>query len=111
MSPKLLSEWTISVVPTRFPSMPRRNVALLSASGVVAIVGGALMILGGVVNHSLALWILPLLQQEILIRLPSNERSAGELAVNTIAFVVSLGGISVIAGGMSLVLTHRSIGR
>ena len=70
-----------------------------------------MMLLGGLASHSLALWILPLLQDEILSHLPSPAGSAAILAIDVIALLVSLGGITVIFGGILLLLKHRSTGR
>ncbi|MDG6926347.1 MAG: hypothetical protein JRN09_07310 [Nitrososphaerota archaeon] len=89
--------------------MPSRTI--LPASGVIAVLGGALMILGGLATNSLFLWILPLLRQEILDRIPSPANSAAELAVYIIALLVSLGGVTVILGGIPLLAGHRTTGR
>jgi hypothetical protein len=84
---------------------------ILFVSGTVAIVGGLLMFLGGVTTHSIALWILPMLNQEILARLPQPIQTTAVVSVDVIAALVSLGGLTVIFGGMSLLLGRRSIGR
>jgi len=69
------------------------------------------MIFGGIASHSLVLWILPLLQQEILDHLPSPAGPAARVSVDLIALLVSLGGVTVIFGGISLILSHRTAGR
>jgi hypothetical protein len=84
---------------------------LLYASGTTAIIGGLLMFLGGVTNHSLVLWILPMLNEEILTRLPAPTQPEATLAIDFIAALVSLGGVTVVFGGISLLLRRRSIGR
>lgn len=87
------------------------NRLVLYASGTLAILGGLLMFLGGVTTHSLALWILPTLNEEILARLPAPAGAGAILAVDVIAALVSLGGLTVVFGGISLLLKHKSIGR
>ena len=84
---------------------------LLYVSGGIAIVGGLLMFLGGVTTKSIALWILPMLNEEILARLPAPIQTEAVLAVDVIAALVSLGGLTVVLGGISLVLRRKSIGR
>ncbi|HUH99664.1 MAG TPA: hypothetical protein VLY65_01350 [Nitrososphaerales archaeon] len=84
---------------------------LLYASGTIAVLGGLLMFLGGVTSHSLVLWILPMLQQEVLTRLPAPIETAARVAVDIIALLVSLGGITVVLGGLALLLGRRSTGR
>lgn len=69
------------------------------------------MFLGGVTTHSVALWILPMLREEVLTRLPSSVEAEASLAVEVIAALVSLGGITVVLGGVSLLLGRRTIGR
>lgn len=83
----------------------------LRVSGTIAILGGLLMFLGGVTTHSLALWILPMLNEEILARLPAPAQTGATLAIESIAALVSLGGLTVVFGGISLLLGRRSIGR
>lgn len=85
--------------------------SILYVGGAIAIVGGLLMFLGGVTSHSLALWILPMLNQQVLTRLPSPVQSWAVLAVDIIAALVSLGGLTVVFGGVALLLGRRSIGR
>jgi hypothetical protein len=87
------------------------NRIILPVSGVIAIMGGCLMILGGLASHSLVLWILPLLQQEIVAHVPAPTSSAANLAVEIIALLISLGGLTVIFGGVLLVAMRRSSGR
>jgi hypothetical protein len=87
------------------------NRLLLYASGTMAIIGGLLMFLGGVTAHSLALWILPMLNEEVLTRLPTSTQTGAILAIDFIAALVSLGGVAVVFGGASLLLGRRSIGR
>jgi hypothetical protein len=84
---------------------------LLAASGVVTIFGGLLMLFGGVANHSIALWILPILKQEILAHVSASVYSEAALAIDVIAVLVSLGALNVILGGIFLLLGSRSIGR
>ncbi len=84
---------------------------LLYASGTIAILGGLLMFLGGVTTHSFALWILPMLSEEILTQLPAPIQPEAILAVDVIAALVSLGGLTVVLGGVSILLGRRSIGR
>ncbi len=90
---------------------PLASRLLLYASGTLAVVGGLLMFLGGVASHSLALWILPMLEQDVLAKLPAPVETGATLAVDIIAVLVSLGGITVVSGGLSLLLGRRSIGR
>ncbi|MDG7006364.1 MAG: hypothetical protein JRM86_05460 [Nitrososphaerota archaeon] len=84
---------------------------ILRAGGAMAVVGGLSMFLGGVTSHSVALWILPMLRQEVLTRLPATVQTEATLAVEVIAALVSLGGITVVAGGLSLFLGRRTVGR
>ena len=85
--------------------------SLLYVSGAIAILGGLLMFLGGVTTHGIALWILPMLNEEVLARLPPPAQTGAVLAVDMIAALVSLGGLTVAFGGVSLLLGRRSIGR
>ncbi len=80
-------------------------------SGTIAIVGGLLMFLGGVVSHSITLWILPMLREEILARLPTTVQTEAILGIDIIAALVSLGGLTVVVGGTSILLGRRTIGR
>ncbi len=84
---------------------------LLFASGIIAIVGGLLIFLGGITSHSLALWILPMLEQDVLTKLPSPIDTGATIFVDIIAALVSLGGITVVFGGLSLLAGRRSVGR
>jgi hypothetical protein len=84
---------------------------LLPLSGATAIVGGLLMFLGGVTSHSITLWILPTLKQEILTHTPATVHAEALLAIGIIAALVSLGGITVIFGGLLLLAKRRSTGR
>jgi len=77
----------------------------------MAVLGGLMMFLGGVTSHSIALWILPMLEQDVLTKLPSPVSTGATLAVDLIAVLVSLGGVTVVLGGLSLFLGRRSIGR
>jgi len=69
------------------------------------------MLLGGLASHSLVLWILPLLQQEAIARLPSPVSSTIMLVLDVVALLVTLGGITVIFGGLALLGKHRTTGR
>lgn len=85
--------------------------AVLRASGIVAVLGGLLMFLGGVTSHSVLLWILPMLQQQVMTTLSGPTQAAASVAVYVVALLVSLGGITVALGGVSLLIKHRSVGR
>lgn len=87
------------------------NRTLLLASGAVAIVGGFLMFSGGVTPHSIALWILPMLHQQVLSKLPQPAVMGATLAVDFIALLVALGGITVIFGGLFLLAGRKTTGR
>ena len=69
------------------------------------------MLLGGLVSHSLVLWILPLLQQEVVLHLPAPVSSSITLALDATALLVSLGGVTVILGGLALLGMRRTTGR
>ena len=83
----------------------------LYASGTMAVAGGLLMFLGGVASHSILLWILPLLQQQVVADLPGPTQTGTTLFVDVIATLVSLGGITVVFGGLLLFGGRRSTGR
>jgi hypothetical protein len=83
----------------------------LFACGVLAVVGGLLMFLGGVTAHSLALWILPMLRQQVLTKLPPTVQAASSMVIDVIAALVSLGGITVAIGGVILIFGRRTTGR
>ncbi len=69
------------------------------------------MFLGGVTSHSVVQWILPMLQQEVVAKLSGPIQTGTTITVDVIASLVSLGGITVVLGGLSLLLGRRSIGR
>jgi hypothetical protein len=92
-------------------SMGMARPLLLAASGAITVFGGLLMLFGGVANHSIALWILPILKQEILSHVSASVDSDAVLAIDVIAVLVSLGALNVIIGGIFLLLGSRSIGR
>lgn len=69
------------------------------------------MFSGGVTSHSVALWILPMLHQEVLSKLPQPAAMGATLAVDCIALLVALGGLTVISGGFTLLARRKTLGR
>jgi len=81
-----------------------------TASGVLAVVAGLLLIASGVTSGSLLLTGLGYVDKYLGSSIPSGGDLLLHLAIVMLTFVVGLGGFLVVAGGM-LLRNHGSAGR
>ena len=77
-------------------------------SGLLAMVGGFLMVWSGYASSSL---LYRAVGQEILPFLTGFEAGAASLAISALELISALGGITVIIGGMILASGHSRTGR
>jgi len=83
----------------------------LSLAGVLGIIAGLLLLASGVTSSSLLLTGLGYVDKYLGSSITTEGDFFLQLAVAMLTFVVGLGGILVVAGGMLLLLNHRFVGR
>ncbi len=90
--------------------MVGRSIVVWS-SGLLALAGGALMILSGYASRGFLVMALGIAETEIPQYIGGIAGLTAELAVSIIVFLIALGGITVIFGGIALLARRRTIGR
>jgi hypothetical protein len=86
--------------------IPRRYLA-----GILAIVGGALMFLSGYSARGFLYTALNLAAPQLSTLLSGMVESIATFAVTLVELAIGLGGLTVIAGGLAVLLRHTTIGR
>ncbi len=90
----------------------RRGVlGLVRLGGVLALFAGFLIATGGFASHSFLLDIVDIVKGQVPSHLSGSPATMAELALLGVAVLISLGGITVIAGGIALLYRHSTIGR
>ncbi|MCL4519297.1 MAG: hypothetical protein M1587_08885 [Thaumarchaeota archaeon] len=79
--------------------------ALKYAAAILAFIGGALIILSGYRTTSFLISVLSFSEKQGIV--PVEIRSALVTAVPILSFIISLGGILVVGGGVLLLLHHK----
>lgn len=79
--------------------------------GTLAIAGGFLMLTNGFVTHSLLLSTIGIVEGEVPTFIGGVMGLTTSVAIGVIASLISLGGFTVIAGGVLILLRHRTVGR
>lgn len=83
----------------------------VTAGAVLALGGGALMVAGGLVNHSFLVSLLSLAGGEVNSYIGGVPGFVILLAVTVVSILVSLGGLTVMAGGLVIYAKHITTGR
>ena len=83
----------------------------LYAAGALAVVGGILMVESGYASRGFLYTALNLAEPQISDFLSGMAASVAVLAVTIVDFIIALGGIAVIIGGLILLTGHRTMGR
>jgi hypothetical protein len=81
------------------------------SAGVLAIVAGLILIASGVTSGSILLTGLGYVDNYLGSSIGSAGQFVLQLAIGALTFLVGLGGLSVIVGGVLLLLKHGSAGR
>jgi hypothetical protein len=81
------------------------------ASGILAVVGGVLMVASGYGSRSFLLAALNIAESDIPQYLGGIAGLTASLAVSIVAFLIALGGLTVVLGGCALLARHRTAGR
>ena len=82
--------------------------ARLVVGGILAMVGGALMVYSGYASHSI---LYQAIGQEVPVYLSGWELSTASLAISVLELLNALGGITVFVGGLVLLSGHGRTGR
>ena len=85
--------------------------ARLYAAGALAIGGGFIMLASGYTSRGFLYTALNLAEPRISDFLSGAAASAAVLAVTVVEFVIALGGLAVILGGLIVLTGHRTTGR
>jgi hypothetical protein len=89
--------------------MRSRTAALVG--GMLAVAGGVLMIASGFAAHGLLLSSLPRVEGLIPRYIGAIPGFTLTIAVYFVALIISLGVFTIVAGGLTILLRHRTIGR
>jgi hypothetical protein len=81
------------------------------SSGILAITGGVLMVASGFASRGLLSTALNLVEGEIPHYLWGTVGLTATLVVSLIALLIALGGFTVVLGGFSFLMRHRTAGR
>jgi hypothetical protein len=81
------------------------------AGGILAIVGGVLMVYSGYASRGFLLSALQFAGQNVGSYLAGIEGLTVELAITILATLVALGGLTVVAGGIIILTGHSTTGR
>ena len=81
------------------------------AAGALAIGGGFLMVASGYTSRGFLFTALNHAEPQIPDLLSGMAASAAVLAVTIVEFVIALGGLAVIIGGLLVLTDHRTMGR
>jgi hypothetical protein len=81
------------------------------SAGILAIVAGLILIASGVTSGSILLTGLGYVDNYLGSSIGSAGQFMLQLAIGALTFLVGLGGLSAIVGGVLLLLKHGSVGR
>jgi hypothetical protein len=80
-------------------------------AGVLAAVGGLLMVLSGYSSRGFLYTALGYAVPQVSNILSGMAASAAVLAITIVEFIIALGGLSVLIGGLVIVVGHTTTGR
>lgn len=80
-------------------------------AGIVAVVGGVLMLASGYASRGFLYTALGYAEPHISDFLSGLAASAAILAITTLELLIALGGLTVLVGGLTIIAHHTSIGR
>lgn len=83
----------------------------LYAGGILAVVGGLLMIGSGYTSRGFLYAALGYAEPRISDFLSGSAASAAILATAVLAFIIELGGLTVLVGGLVIIAHHTTLGR
>jgi hypothetical protein len=89
----------------------KRPSIILKIAGIVAILAGLILIVSGYTSHPIALTILNYVNEHFSSSLNKMELFAVNYAISFFNYLVGLGGVVVLSGGLVLLLKHRTAGR
>jgi len=79
--------------------------------GILAILGGLMMVLSGFSAHSFSLSILTFLNEESALYLPDAIATVTGLVIRVLGVLIALGGITVTLGGVAILYQRLFTGR
>jgi hypothetical protein len=80
-------------------------------AGLLAVIGGALMLLSGYVSRGFLYTALGYAVPEIPKLLSGMAANLAILAITLLEFVIALGGLTVLVGGLVILSHHTGVGR
>ncbi len=83
----------------------------LYAAGVLAIVGGALMLASGYTSRGFLYTALGYAEPRLSDFMGGAELSAAIMAITALELIIALGGLTVLAGGLVVLTHHTTTGR
>lgn len=101
----------VEIPKSNLGSVAEHSRLRILASSVLAMAGGALMVDGGLVNHSFLLSILNLAGGEASSLLDGVPGFALLLAISVVSMLIGLGGLTVVVGGIVIYARHITTGR
>ncbi len=81
------------------------------SSGLLAIVGGVLMVFSGYATKGFLLTALNIAENEANQLVSGIAGLTVSLAIEIVTFLIALGGVTVVLGGLALLARHRTVGR
>lgn len=88
-----------------------KNNATIIVGGILAVVGGMLILQSGVVTRSFILSIISISDQKFGGSLPGIAKSLIDVVIIALGSLISLGGLLAIIGGVLVLLKHRFSGK
>jgi hypothetical protein len=85
--------------------------ARLYAAGALAVIGGFLMLASGYTSRGFLYTALNLAEPHISDFLSGMAANIAVLAVTILEFIIALGGVVVMAGGLIVLTNHKTTGR
>lgn len=85
--------------------------AMIIAGGVLAVVGGVLILQSGVGTRSFLLTVISISNQKFGGTLPGIAKSLINVVILVLGSLISLGGLLAIIGGVLVLLKHRFSGK
>ncbi len=80
------------------------------ASGILAVIGGFLMVLSGYISRGLLFTALGYAEKEIPDHLTGFASGAAILAITVLELIIALGGLAVVVGGVAILFRHTTTG-
>lgn len=78
---------------------------------MIAVAGGFLIVASGFAAHGFLLFVLKILNGEVVRYLPGLTGEFASLTIQVLTALIALGGITVILGGIAIILRHLFTGR